>query len=348
MTVIRYINRGSTAGGDGTTNNTTGATRAYASMSEWEAAEQAILTEDHIVYCSKGSGGTDTTDLSIAGWTTYADKRIIIEGHPSSGSGRYTGTSNWSTSHYIKYSSTNFGAGITISESYVIITGLQFQTASTSFYALYKNGIDVIVEKCRFSLGFDNGSGIRQNTGNGFIVRNNIFTCTSILPYSSINIDNASSGHKIYNNTINGGGGSGSSPFGIYINSASTGSTDCKNNAIFNIATTGYDIQGTQYLNTLDYNAGDDSDVYGTTNGQNLGNTTTGWNNAFTSYSTGVYTIKNTSSVLYNNGIGNDSDGYVPLDDINDNPRNTDNTGIGAFAYSTETGPAFIPYAIIS
>ena len=47
----RYINTASTAGGDGTTNATSGANRAYASFAEWEAARQASLTEVEEVIC---------------------------------------------------------------------------------------------------------------------------------------------------------------------------------------------------------------------------------------------------------------------------------------------------------
>jgi len=66
--IVRYINTASSAGGDGTTNATTGANRAYVSMSEWENAEQTNLVTDvdtHIVYCT----GSDTTAVTISGWT---------------------------------------------------------------------------------------------------------------------------------------------------------------------------------------------------------------------------------------------------------------------------------------
>jgi len=80
-TITRYINTASTPGGDGTTNATSGANRAYASMSEWEAAEQTDLVTDgdtHVVYCTGST--VDNTAVLIDGWTTGASNDISIIG----------------------------------------------------------------------------------------------------------------------------------------------------------------------------------------------------------------------------------------------------------------------------
>ena len=85
-TVIRYVNTASTAGGDGTTNATTGANRAYASLAEWNTAEATDLVtagDLHEVRCS-GEGGPDTSTLtSWTGWTTGASNFILIKGNPA-------------------------------------------------------------------------------------------------------------------------------------------------------------------------------------------------------------------------------------------------------------------------
>lgn len=76
--VVRYVNVGSTAGGDGTTNATAGANRAYATLSEWETNEQTNLVsagDTHIVYCT---GGQDSTAVLIDGWTTGASNYITV------------------------------------------------------------------------------------------------------------------------------------------------------------------------------------------------------------------------------------------------------------------------------
>lgn len=92
-TVTRYVNLASTAGGDGTTNATSGANRAYASLAEWEAAEQTDLVTDgdsHVVEIT--GDGTDTDRVEINGWTTGASNTITIrvaEGSRHDGRGRY-------------------------------------------------------------------------------------------------------------------------------------------------------------------------------------------------------------------------------------------------------------------
>ena len=78
--ITRYVNTASTAGGDGTTNATTGAARAYASLNEWEANEQVDLvaaTDQHIVHCVGTSA--DTTAVDVNGWTTSTTYYITIQ-----------------------------------------------------------------------------------------------------------------------------------------------------------------------------------------------------------------------------------------------------------------------------
>ena len=120
----RYVNMASTAGGDGTTNNTSGATRAYASSSAWEAARQAVLTEVEECICE--GTAADTTNLVIDGWTTTA--AFYIDLKAVAGAGRHAGV--WSTSHYRIASSNDFGAALLINEAYVRVTGLQVENTS--------------------------------------------------------------------------------------------------------------------------------------------------------------------------------------------------------------------------
>lgn len=85
-TVIRHINVNSTPGGTGETNNTTGATRAYASFSEWEAAEQTNLVVDgdnHIVYCDGGRDQAPAFAYTLGGWTTGVGNDIRVAMNPS-------------------------------------------------------------------------------------------------------------------------------------------------------------------------------------------------------------------------------------------------------------------------
>ena len=68
--VIRYINTASTAGGDGTTNATSGANRAYASFSEWQSAESALHTPGnwHHVIASGSGALVDSFTVTSTGW----------------------------------------------------------------------------------------------------------------------------------------------------------------------------------------------------------------------------------------------------------------------------------------
>jgi len=110
----RYVNTASTAGGDGTTNATSGANRAYASLSEWEAAEQAILSEDHEVLCEGSTA--DSTACTIDGWTV-GSFRITVKGNTTT-NGKHAGI--YSTSKYRVELSTTGGCIVPIEEKTII------------------------------------------------------------------------------------------------------------------------------------------------------------------------------------------------------------------------------------
>ena len=77
----RYVNTASTSGGTGITNATTGTDRAYASLSEAEAAEQTNLvsaTDTLTIHCSGSTA--DTTIAVFLGWTCDTTYRCTIAG----------------------------------------------------------------------------------------------------------------------------------------------------------------------------------------------------------------------------------------------------------------------------
>lgn len=114
----RYVNTASTAGGDGTTNATSGANRAYATLAEWEAARQASLTEVEEVIC-EGSAA-DTGNYSIDGWTTTAANYILVR---TTQANRHNG--RWDTSKYrLEFSGIQGGW---VYEDYVRFEGIQFR-----------------------------------------------------------------------------------------------------------------------------------------------------------------------------------------------------------------------------
>src|SRR5690606_828489 len=76
---IRFVNRASSAGGDGTTNATSGANRAFATLAAAEAALQGTINSGDrlLIYCDDGGAGNDTTVVVIAGWTISGELHII-------------------------------------------------------------------------------------------------------------------------------------------------------------------------------------------------------------------------------------------------------------------------------
>lgn len=118
----RYVNTASTPGGDGTTNGTVGATRAYASLSEWEAARQGVLSEIETVDCEGSTA--DTTSCTIDGSTTTASfyHRIrAATGHEA--------MMPWSTSRYRL--SVN-GNVLLMQDDHVRVERVQAETIDTS------------------------------------------------------------------------------------------------------------------------------------------------------------------------------------------------------------------------
>jgi len=61
--MIRYVNTASTVGGDGTTNATTGANRAFKSLLDAINSLPDVLTMPVVIYCD-GAGGPDTTPVN--------------------------------------------------------------------------------------------------------------------------------------------------------------------------------------------------------------------------------------------------------------------------------------------
>ena len=81
--ILRYIDTGSDAGGDGTTAATSSGdnTHAYQSLNAWEAAEETDLdtaNNIHTVHCNRTNGGGTDAGATINGWTTSATDYITI------------------------------------------------------------------------------------------------------------------------------------------------------------------------------------------------------------------------------------------------------------------------------
>ena len=126
-----YVNTASTAGGDCTTNATTGANRACATLSAAEALIPADIT-------AAGSNGiwtivaegqnADTQTVTFSGTVTDATHYIKVTTDAAATYGRHIGV--WNSTKY-RLTVSNASA-ITVGENYVWIDGLQIQVTSAN------------------------------------------------------------------------------------------------------------------------------------------------------------------------------------------------------------------------
>ena len=206
--VTRYVNTASTAGGDGTTNGTAGATRAYASLDEWEAAEQVDLvtaTDTHIVNCSGTVDAASGTYWNITGLTTDATYFITVNGDNTTGiwdATKYHITSNATGSNQY---------GLKTSQSYTVMNNMCIELtvggAYTSQGALYGAAVYCDFIGCIVKGVLDATSttvmGIRQNTTTaGAITNCLVYDFAAGTTGSGIDIISTGGDAAVYNNTI--------------------------------------------------------------------------------------------------------------------------------------------------
>lgn len=94
--IERYVNMGSTAGGNGTTNATVGANRAWASWSEAMAAFNNTDPGDEVLLTlTRGSGGVDTTGIFQPNVVTTAARPFRVQASEAD-----FATATWSNAKY--------------------------------------------------------------------------------------------------------------------------------------------------------------------------------------------------------------------------------------------------------
>ena len=135
---LRYVNTASSAGGNGTTNATSGANRAYPTLTNAitsEAASGGLVAAD--VYLTIVCEGTspDTSAVDITGFTTDATHYVEVVTQTA---GRHTG--KWDTTKY-RLEVAIDGDILKISVPYCRIDGLQIK--STGNDAFVARGIRV-------------------------------------------------------------------------------------------------------------------------------------------------------------------------------------------------------------
>lgn len=126
--ITRYVNTASTAGGDGTTNATSGANRAFASLSEAEAMNLNLVSLDDECEIICTGATADTTAVTFAGWVTSATRFLTIK----AAAGDEAAIGPISTSKYRLALASSGGIDLTISVDHIRFDRLQMQFTKTS------------------------------------------------------------------------------------------------------------------------------------------------------------------------------------------------------------------------
>lgn len=173
----RYVNTASSAGGDGTTNNTSGATRAFAGLSEailtLFPTEPTVLGSPYRILCSGTTA--DTTSLTQTTWNhveTTATNYLLIQGNNRS--------AKWDTTKY-RLEVTDDSVIYNNHPAHLRLDALQGQVTSTdgSDYNVFRvstlnvdgTSADCIVKNCIargvVSAGDNNIAGFRNSPYSG-------------------------------------------------------------------------------------------------------------------------------------------------------------------------------------
>jgi len=310
--ILRYVNTASTAGGDGTTNGTAGATRAYATLAEAEANEQAAFSGDYLKILCDGS--TNDTVVSFNG-STFASAADYIQVEANTGNealktgidaSRYqiTGADTATidvlddnirfVNLQITPSGSGWGIGLnTLSASNDIrVSGCYFTfiTSMSTARGILNSTEDVddmIIENCVF---FDLYDGILVGAGSYLFYNNDVFDCTS----DGIEFD--------------------------------LGSTYTIKNS--NFGNNGTDIDSAGTATAVQYNCADDDldTIFSeSTNQQPLSSS---WGNEKTAVTTGDFTAI-AGGNIEGNGVGPSTDSTVPTTDIDGTTRSGTTCDIG-------------------
>lgn len=133
--ITRYVNTASTTGGDGTTNATSGANRAYPTLRAALDAIGASLSDAMTIVCD-GAGGADTSDCDQGAWdfTTTASNYLLIT---TQGSARHQG--KWDTAKYHRAVTNQNGLYNNLA-AHIRFDGLQVQVTvnDAAQYIVYK------------------------------------------------------------------------------------------------------------------------------------------------------------------------------------------------------------------
>ncbi len=341
--IVRFVDTGSDAGGDGTTSATSSGdnTHAYQFRNQWEAAEETDLdtaNNTHTVHFNRtNGGGMDTVAVTVTGWTTSATDFLTLIGDDFPATGIYDNTK------YVLHNNDSAVTFYSINEDFVNETNLQMlvtETGTNTRRGLNITGQNVSnainIDSCIFQgnvSGTGEAIGIRAaDAGDdlnltifntqfcGFFITGDIgFRSLSITNVNTTNIYNCT----FYNNTV-----------GI---ERTGGTVNLINCALFNNED---DLSGT--FNSVTYCALDDAQA-GTGNFQ-ITQTASDYAALVTDAANGDFSVKDTSSELYQTGNGATPKGTFTDDIIGTTRDAVDlNWDIGAYELIVGAGGTILP-----
>lgn len=338
-TVQRYVNTASTAGGDGTTNATSGSTRAYASLSEWEANAGGSATDDYIVDCCGSTA--DTTAVTIDFTTNITTGSVLVRGNTGEADGFYDGDAVISTSHY-RIEAGNVANPLRFNETRTTADGIQINAAHTGLngYAIFTTAGEFTVRRCRLlntsstDYGVGNSSSLSSNVPR--LIENNLIVGFDLAGVSVIVTNFATPTVTIQHNTIYGDGSTTSGGIRYGGSGTNTGTVFAiKGNAVGNCGS-GNDlvkVSASGSTDNFDDNAFESSE---STSGEiALGTLTDAWTSPGTATSSD-FTVKNSSSPLNFTVTG-----ALVSTDIRGTTRS--NYSVGAFELVSAGGTSITP-----
>lgn len=309
----RYVNTGSTAGGDGTTNGTVGSNRAWASMAEAETAlTSAGYSEDLTVWCC--GSVADTTAVNFDGSYLAGGYKLSFVANPNDSTGFHGGKLNTGT--YRLRTSNHSIFPQTSSSPILVFNGIQIITDGTNglacFYANSTLGAGTAIRNCILYNEGTGGHGAWSDAScSDFRFENNVIVGYGTGGYGILG-SSSSGAIYAYNNIVVGHTNG--------IQASGSWSITSKNNTVFN---NNDDFVGTI---TIDHCASDDGDG---TNPVSVSNWADQFYNA--NYISEVDFRLAAASVLFAVGVGPGTDANVPTTDIKGFKRTGSIATVGPF-----------------
>ncbi len=292
--VTRYLNTASTTGGDGTTNATTGANRAYANFGDWQTAEVKNLVTANEIHKLICSGGNVSENIDITGWTTDIDRFVWVTveaasrhgGTPGSGF-RITASANWSSAFFV-------------SQDYTIVEWLEgISTQANSSAGIQLAGLDCLAVGCIGS-ATGNLGGIRL-AGSATGDTNIAVSCLSLNSDGADGFHSSNWNHsKAYNCTSVNSGDAG-------FEKVSTGQE------LVTINCAAYGNTGADFVSGGAWGAGTSNNASEDLTAPGTSPTTGLVSGDFTNTATDDYSIAGTGSKLYAGGVSIETE-LVALD----------------------------------